>query len=439
MSLLLQALKKAEESKRQHEQALEILPDRADETLDFPAQEEPAIPESGSNICPPEPDCLADASVESTQPVSGLGFAPAATETPSFNDAAHTPSIDGISPLLKPKEETAPFRSSAPSSPSPADISREEGTRRLLSAPRARTQHRMAAWLMLGGCVLLGGIGMWLWWQIESFAVPESLPAAPATSAAHALAASVPVASSPIDSPIAPAAAEPGRNTTHAPEIRLAAASHPPKDNRAAYIEPQPAPAGLPKIERQVHESTIPAPLESAWNAYQRGDLAYAETQYRHMLTLDSRNRDALLGLAAIAASKGLKQEAASWYKRLLALNSQDQDAQSGLLAIDPDALSERGEAQLLQQTGRADASLLLAQHYAARNRWHEAQEQYFRAFTQDPDNADLAFNLAVSLEHIGQPRQAAAYYRKALALGKGSFDRAAAESRLAEILPEVQ
>lgn len=441
MSLLLQALKKAEESKHQHELASEILSAQTSKILDFPVLEEPVIPASPSNTNLPEPLSPKETPIESFQSVSEL--TPVATTARTldfapepFTEVAQALATDEISTDIEPM---APPPSSAPSPQLPLNISPEEGALHLLSAPRVRIQYRLAGWLVLGGCILLGGVGMGFWWQIESFSVPESLPVASATSATYSLTASAPVASASINSPIVTVAAVPDRSATQAPKIRPSPVSRPPINNLAAYIEPQPIPAGLPKIERQVHESTIPAPLESAWRAYQHGDLASAETQYRHMLTLDPRNRDVLLGLAAVAASKGLKQEAVGWYKRLLALNSQDQDAQSGLLAISPDTLNERSEAQLLQQTGRADAPLLLAQHYAAHNRWHEAQEQYFQAFTQNPGNADLAFNLAVSLDHISHPRQAANYYRKALELGKGSFDRSAAERRLAEILPEVR
>ncbi|MCP4043957.1 MAG: tetratricopeptide repeat protein, partial [Gammaproteobacteria bacterium] len=41
----------------------------------------------------------------------------------------------------------------------------------------------------------------------------------------------------------------------------------------------------------------------------------------------------------------------------------------------------------------------------------------FFHAFSADSGNADYAFNLAVSLDHMGQYAAAADYYRKALEL----------------------
>ncbi|HKX38397.1 MAG TPA: tetratricopeptide repeat protein, partial [Burkholderiales bacterium] len=58
-------------------------------------------------------------------------------------------------------------------------------------------------------------------------------------------------------------------------------------------------------------------------------------------------------------------------------------------------------------------------------------------AFTGEPDNADFAYNLAVSLDHLRQPKLALEYYQRAIALAKARgarFDIAAAESRVAQL-----
>jgi len=74
---------------------------------------------------------------------------------------------------------------------------------------------------------------------------------------------------------------------------------------------------------------------------------------------------------------------------------------------------------------------------YAAQGRWNEAQSAYFDAQRQEPDSPDYAFNLAVSLEHINQPRAALDYYQRALKLmqTKGaSFDVAQLKSRIQQL-----
>ena len=57
--------------------------------------------------------------------------------------------------------------------------------------------------------------------------------------------------------------------------------------------------------------------------------------------------------------------------------------------------------------------------------------------YTAEPDNADFAYNLAVSLDHMRQPRQALDYYQRAIALAEkrgASFNLEAAKSRAAQL-----
>ncbi len=42
---------------------------------------------------------------------------------------------------------------------------------------------------------------------------------------------------------------------------------------------------------------------------------------------------------------------------------------------------------------------------YASQSRWGEAQAEYFECYRLDPSSADFAYNLAVSLDHLGQPQ----------------------------------
>lgn len=51
------------------------------------------------------------------------------------------------------------------------------------------------------------------------------------------------------------------------------------------------------------------------------------------------------------------------------------------------------------------------------RQRRAEAQQSYFTAASGDAEQPDYAYNLAVSLERLKQPRAAAAHYRRALEL----------------------
>ena len=78
-----------------------------------------------------------------------------------------------------------------------------------------------------------------------------------------------------------------------------------------------------------------------------------------------------------------------------------------------------------------------LGNQFALQGRWAEAQQEYFKAFSAEPENADFAYNLAVSLDHLRQPKLALDYYRRAVALANArgaSFDAAAAQERIAQL-----
>jgi len=91
----------------------------------------------------------------------------------------------------------------------------------------------------------------------------------------------------------------------------------------------------------------------------------------------------------------------------------------------------------LASEPGAHVLNFALGNQLAQQERWGEAQQQYFKAFSADPENADFAYNLAVSLDHLRQTKLAAEYYQRALSLGAArgaSFDAAAARARVAQL-----
>src|SRR5258705_12650179 len=78
---------------------------------------------------------------------------------------------------------------------------------------------------------------------------------------------------------------------------------------------------------------------------------------------------------------------------------------------------------------------------YASQSRWGEAQAEYYEAYRLEPGSADIAYNLAASLDHLGHSRLAAEHYARALEAARersGQFDAAASARRLGEIRPYV-
>jgi tetratricopeptide (TPR) repeat protein len=274
---------------------------------------------------------------------------------------------------------------------------------------------------------------------------PGSRPAAATATAAPAAIPGLP--------PVAVAAAA-------APTPAPAPRERPPREAAPVAPEPAPrvAPASTPRVgapapqlqpkfaETPVTQTRQPPQVDpkvaSGYAAYFAGDLATARADYQAAVREDAGNRDALLGLAATDVRAGRYEAAEAAYLRLLQNDPTDAHAQAGLIALrasrlDPLATESRVKNLLAADPGANVLHFTLGNQLAQQGRWAEAQQAYFKAMAADPDNADFAFNLAVSLDHLRQSKLAADYYRRAVALAEkrgASFDLAAARTRAAQL-----
>ena len=147
------------------------------------------------------------------------------------------------------------------------------------------------------------------------------------------------------------------------------------------------------------------------------------------------------MGLAAIAIYRKQSEQAAAYYIRLLDLAPNDPDAFAGLVGLRGQTdltQSESSLKKILSQNPHAAAiHFALGNVYTQQSRWSEAQQSYFRAYSNAPNNADYAFNLAISLDHLNQSKLALEYYQRSLSLsGPANFDKAAAQKRTKELAP---
>jgi cytochrome c-type biogenesis protein CcmH/NrfG len=179
----------------------------------------------------------------------------------------------------------------------------------------------------------------------------------------------------------------------------------------------------------------------AAYQAYEAGDDATASQLYRQVLQNDPRNVDALLSLAAVAARQGHTDEAVSTYQRALELDPNNNVAQEGLIVLlgqaNPTESVSRLKTLIAQQPDAAHLHAALGGVYADQNQWPDAQQAYFKAFSLDPNNAEYAFNLAVSLDQLKKPDLALNYYQQALALltkQGGAVDKATLENRINQL-----
>jgi tetratricopeptide (TPR) repeat protein len=220
-----------------------------------------------------------------------------------------------------------------------------------------------------------------------------------------------------------------------------------PRAERARKVQGRPAPAAPAdasedqeiKVSRAVEWSLQQSPLARAYEAFNSNDYAAAKALYQEAQRADPKNPDSLLGLAAIATLEGNASEASRLYFKALELDPKNPTAQAGIISLsgrtDP-ANSEARLKSLIAKEPSAHLYSVLAGLHAEQAQWSQAQAAYFQAHHLAPQNADYAFNLAVSLEHLNQPRAALTYYRKALELGseRANFSPEAVQARIATL-----
>lgn len=322
-------------------------------------------------------------------------------------------------------------------------------------------KHTRRGLLLALAVLLLIGAGFYLYLQslqkpelvfVRSKTVPPVVaPIQPAAPVQQTEKPSEPMAvpANPVPNVAVEEAASPGKAVA-APESvplkqRSQAASRQPVSKRQPQVlgeKPLVSDATTLKITRNDPSTVVNPNLMSAYQAFTVGDDSNAQRLYWQVLQSDVRNVDALLGMAAIASRQGRNDDAAGWYAKVLELEPRNSVAQAELIALNGQANPIDGETRLknllAQQPEAAHLHAALANLYAEQNQWPSAQQAYFQAHRYAPNNPEYAFNLAVSLDHLGKSILALQYYLRAQELssqyGTGSIDRTLLESRIAQL-----
>lgn len=472
MSLLMQALKKAERAKQAA---------RHDEELAKPS-------EAFDDLLAPQPPAATTLSLAPLDDAS----------EPATPDPAPAPA-----PFDAPGLDFAPDPAPPPAAPQPAQATPRV---RRAQAGRAPLDPRVVRIALLGtlAAVVLGAFSYIYWDAMYGSGSSKNLPMvpmpgqnaasvpapaplvllAPPAAVVEPPAAAPPVAGIP--APIAAPAPAPAVRVTSAapppggprserfgggapsgsPPQELQAPSGPPPEPQApsgppqlapapsvpqaaqasAAAPPEPAPAAAApdsaaiRVARSVTPSQVDPALQSGFQQFNAGNVEGARRSYGEVLARDANNRDALLGMAAIAQKQSQFEQAQLTYQRLLELDPNDADAIAGLASVrpaDPGQTESRLRRALQRTPDAAPVLFTLGNLYAQQRRWAEAQQAYFRAYTAAPGNADYAFNLAVGLDRMNQGKLALTYYQRALALahnGIGNFNQDAVRTRIAEL-----
>lgn len=332
-----------------------------------------------------------------------------------------------LEPLAEPRPAQA-----QPIPPRPAQAHEATAQTRPPAAPpgASAAMPADARWRYVGlsGCVSALATAAWLW-----------LASAPAASApAHPAPTPAP-APTPTPAPVEP---------PQAPSPIIQPPEAPPARPRPA-VASRPLGATAPRgkatpLKPPIHVDRAPAEaapfsaaLTAAHEAYGAGDLALARALYREVLVSAPDNPDVLDGLGAVALQQGQHELARQFFRRALVAHPLDPAALAGLARTerhDPMQAESRLKDSLTSQPDAIGTHLALGDALAAQQRWAEAQQAYFQAHSLAPGHPDIAYNLAVALDHLGQRRPAAGFYRKALQLADqhpARFSRHHCETRL--------
>ena len=431
MSLLLEALKKAELAKqaaKEQPPATDKPPFTRDKLPDISQPMEIRSEDLSLVDAPP-------ASAQANKPVLEL-----ALEEPPR--AAPPP------PRALPLEE--------PEYSAPSEIDERKQAQQLFEAKEMDVNPRKPFYITVGALVLfaLGTVG-YFWYELQpknNYKIPPPL----AQSVAPPVAAP-PMAAAPAAGPAPPAASTVTPPSGSQPALATPAASAPGATAAGA------APAGVQTGER----SAAPAAPSRAGDHCCVSAAAFGPARRRHQdhtradadrpraakrlsgvqlrrhgagtrgLSAGAareppNNRDALLGLAAVEMQSRRYAAAESFYTRLIELDPRDAHAQAGLIGLkgqsDPVSAESRLKNMIAAQPEASFLNFTLGNQYASQDRWAEAQQAYFRAYTGDPEHPDFAYNLAVSLDKLHQTKAALEYYRRALKLAEArpvTFDQA--------------
>jgi tetratricopeptide (TPR) repeat protein len=468
MSLLLEALKKAEKAKEEAQRRA----NGGDAAAEAAAPAPPPAPEAARQGEVLTRDKLPD--ISSTLEIVSDDLEPSA---PSSR-ANPEPTLEPLQPAPKPAASAsaaaAPAASPRRGVP-PADEGGRATARKVFEAKFREPNPRMPFYITLGVLGLFAvGTVVYFWYQLRppaplvnlnpprpaETAVAASEPAArtvatapattptPHTPAIPGLPGATPpeAPSAAAREPAAPVAAAPA---PRAPAVPVAEAPRPPPPPETPKLSPRlparlaaPVPAALPQMSTARSVPAVNPQVASGYEAYEAGDLGKARGDYEQALRDEPGNRDALLGLAALDVRAGRYEAAEALYLRVLQADPRDPQAQAALLSLragrsDPLATESRVKSLLAAAPEAPGLTFTLGNQLAQQNRWGEAHEQYLKAYTADPDNADYAYNVAVSLDHLHRTREALAYYQRAVTLARtrgASFDPAAAQARAAQL-----
>lgn len=158
----------------------------------------------------------------------------------------------------------------------------------------------------------------------------------------------------------------------------------------------------------------------NALSNLQRGKFDEASLAFEEIHTALPNDTETLLMLAALAELRNRPVEADNWRQRAYHIAPLSTDVLAAMLGASSNRLHAplETESQLRSLLSRHPESAPL--HFAlgnlelSRGQWLEAKAAFVAALSNDGDNPDYLFNLAITLDHLRQHALAAKRYRDA-------------------------
>lgn len=186
--------------------------------------------------------------------------------------------------------------------------------------------------------------------------------------------------------------------------------------------------AGLiPKVDVRAHEElglkievrrpdvNIQSYLEDGYQNLLDKRYAIAAGYYQEALRIERKNESALFGLATTYHRMGQREEARQLYSELLAINPTHREGLNNFMALISDESPSAAIEELEQlETENPDFSPIPAQLGIVYNRIGNPQmaaRKLARALNISPDNISYKYNLAITLDTLGQVEEASDLY----------------------------
>ncbi len=199
-------------------------------------------------------------------------------------------------------------------------------------------------------------------------------------------------------------------------------------------------------IIRSKKTNPLDSILLNAYREFHKQNYTAANNLYKKALKHEPKNRDVLLGLAAVATKQQRYEYARQKYQYLLKLKPRDSLAIAGISSLENKLEPQLTESQLKfmlkQQPDAAHLYFALGAHYATQKKWPEAQSAFFHAWSAKNKNADYCYNLAISLDHLEKKKQALDFYKLSLKLKQtysGNFSQVDTENRMHRLQANIQ